>query len=92
MRVAQPKLLNEGYTLHGCHSEACGGTQAHQASQLVDQGLDAPAPPASRRPISASAASARLLWQAALHFITLSQLRQVGSRPQLSCQTPPTLP
>jgi len=51
-------------------------SQAHQASQLVDQGLDAPAPPASRRPISASAASARLLWQAALHFITLSQLRQ----------------
>jgi len=60
--------------------------QAHQAALVAAVGGGGAAPQAKgQQPVSVSAASARMLWQTALRFITLTQLQQ--ARPQnCTCQ------
>lgn len=55
--------------------------QAHQAALVAGGGGGGAVPQAKgQQPVSVSAASARMLWQTALRFITLTQLQQ--ARPQ----------
>ena len=54
------------------------GRQANQAAQVLagSGGRGAASPSGKGQQVSVSAASARLLWQTALRFITLTQLQQ----------------
>lgn len=63
--------------LQSTNASVTAWSQAHQAARLLQQGRQPTAATSMQRHISTSGHSACLLWQAALHFITLSQLHQV---------------
>ena len=70
--------------VRGVHSNACckKAVQAAQVADSVSETRNSGATVSRRssgQKISTSAASARLLWQVALRFITLTQLQQVHS-------------